>query len=245
MMNTRSLALSFLSVCAVSLVGCGGKKEETPVQTKKPEPKKMNLSADNQQTLYPLTEGTSWVYNMSIERQMANNAPEQGEGTLEYRVVKSVKESATATRATVELYRNETLEDTQEWYKDNSGVYQVSVGKEKKAYNPPQIIVKFPVKDQEEYDWKGTGTTPLAKQGELKYHFKCEGFQNADTDMGPMNSVFVSCSGTFKTGSGDEGIIATNSWFAQDVGLIRYRQLVKIKGGQSTITLRLKSYTVK
>lgn len=243
-MKYRYFVLSFIGVIAAS--GCGESKD-TPAQTttKKPEPKKMNLTADNQQTLYPLTEGSSWVYSMELERQMTGKQAERGQSLLEYRVAKSVKEGATATRATVEVYRNDVMEDTQEWYKDNSGVYQVSVGKDKKAYTPPQFIVKFPIKDQEEYTWKGNGTTPVGKRGELNYIFKCEGMMNADTDMGAMHSVFVSSSGSFKAGDGQEGIIATNSWFAQDIGLIRYRQLVKIKGGQSTITLKLKSYTVK
>ncbi|HLO99717.1 MAG TPA: hypothetical protein VK171_14080 [Fimbriimonas sp.] len=230
----------------IAIVGCGDSKD-VPAQAavKKPEPKKMNLTADNQQTLYPLTEGSSWVYTMELERQLEGKQAERGQALLEYRVTKSFKESATATRATVEVYRNDVMEDTQEWYKDNSGVYQVSVGKDKRAYSPPQYIVKFPVKDQEEYTWKGTGTTPVGKRGELSYVFKCEGFMNADTDMGAMHSVFISSSGSFKAGDGQEGIIATNSWFAQDIGLIRYRQMVRIKGGQSTITLKLKSYTVK
>jgi hypothetical protein len=59
-----------------------------------------------------------------------------------------------------------------------------------------------------------------------------------------MSGLFIESSGTFKSAKG-EGVVGNNSWFVPGVGLARFKQVVQIQGGRSSLTLRLKSYTIK
>lgn len=237
------IASAGLVVAGLVVIGCGGPDAAKPAE-KKNEVKDTKVTPENQATLFPFAEGNSWVFNVDIERQAAGQAKQVGNGQIEYRVKSVTKGANGETRAMLEVSQDGSKKDMQEWSMDSKGIYQVSMKAERIQFSPKQPVIRFPVKDQDVFNWQGTGLTPIGKSGKMSYAYKNDGMQVADTDMGSMNCLYIQSTGKFQTGE-TVGVIATNSWFAPGVGLVRYRQAIRLKDLQSTITLRLKSYTVK
>lgn len=225
------------------IVGCGA-SQPTQNQSKLPEVPTVKITAENQRSLFPFTEGNRWTYEVEITRQLAGQPRQVTSGEMEYRVTK-VTNDGSFTKATISVYQDGAKKDEQDWGVDDKGIYQIAIRKDHVAYTPKQPVLRFPIKDQDEFKWDGTGLTPVGKQGHMTYAYKQDGTQNADTAMGSMNCVYMQSGGGFKHSDGSVGQIGVNAWFAPGVGLARYRQVVAVKQGESAITLRLKSYTVK
>ena len=224
-------------------VGCG--TPGTKVAAKTPDVKQASVTVKNQRTLFPFVEGNTWTFGLEISAQIANRPKQNLTGVLEYKVSKVFKDSPTATRAIIEVLQDGKKQDEQEWGNDEKGIFQVSMKSTRQAYSPKQPVIRFPVKDQDTFRWEGTGLTPDGKQGSMKYVYKNDGMQNVDTEMGQMNALFMQSAGTFKGNDGSIGQLVVNAWFTPGVGLVRYRQVIQLKGANTSITLRLKSYTVK
>ena len=226
---------------ALVVVGCG-KAEYKPVPVK--EPKAEDVSKITAESLYPLKVGNKWTYALEITREVEGKAPEQATVEISYEVKSVSNPSTGVTRGVIVMAEEGKVRDEQTWEIDGGGVHQLSVGKTPILFSPKQTIVKFPIKYDDVYSYKGTGVTPLGDTGNMDYKFSTHEPQNVDTDSGRMNGIFVESSGTFKSAKG-EGVVGNNSWFVPGVGLGRFKQVVSIKGARSSLTLRLKSYTIK
>jgi hypothetical protein len=233
-----------LVVTPLVLVACG--KSEYKPATSLIKPKEYKLDPNNLANLFPFAEGNTWTYNMESSLQVPGKPAQNSDSEYQYKVARVVKESDTATRAILEVYRDGERKDDQEWLVDSTGLYQLSMGANRTAFNPKQIVLKFPIKAGEMVTWEGTGPLPIGGIGTLKYNFKAEELQIIDTDVKgeTMKGLFVENAGTFKNDKG-EGILAQNTWYVPGVGLARYKQVIKLKDGEAVLTLRLKSYTVK
>jgi hypothetical protein len=245
MENDMKLILGLTSaIFVLSLAGCG-KSEYEPT---KPlvKAKEYKIDPANLANLFPLAEGNTWTYVLESSTQRKGSEAVPGTSEFEYRVKTVVKESDSATRAILEVYRDGERRDEQEWLTDSTGIYQLSLGNDRKPFSPKQIVIKFPFKDGEMYTWEGDGPTPIGVRGHMKYSSKIDSMQPIDTDVAgeKMVGLFVENAGTFKTSEG-EGILAQNTWFVPGVGLARYKQVLKLKDVEAVLTLRLKSYTVK
>jgi hypothetical protein len=238
-MKTQSL----LIVVGVTIFGCG---KPTPPANTKPAVPAVQISAQNQQSLFPFVEGNSWTFAIDLATEAPNKPRQSLTGEIQYKVDKVSKSADGSTRATISVTQNGKKQDEQEWSSESTGIYQISMKASKVAFNPKQPVIRFPVKDQEDFRWEGSGITPIGRPGVMRYAFKNDGIQaNVDTDMGTMSALFMQTGGTFKSNDGIGGQVVVNSWFSPGVGLIRYRQVIGVKGVNSSITLRLKSYNVK
>ncbi len=232
-----------ISVGALGLVAVGcGKGEYKPVPIK--EPKVEEASKATPEQLYPLKVGNKWNYALEITREIDGKEPESGTVEIGYEVKSVSNPSPGVTRGVLVMSEEGKEKDEQVWEVDSTGVHQVSVGKTPIVFSPKQTIIKFPLKFDDVYDYKGTGITPLGEAGSMDYKFATHDSQPVDTDSGRMSGLFIESSGSFKSPKG-EGVVGNNSWFVPNVGLARFKQVVSIKGARSSLTLRLKSYTIK
>lgn len=241
-----STSLVFLGPFAIAfaLSGCGSSAPAAPKADTSVKPGNVLVEADKQSSLFPFKEGNSWTYAVEIQRQLVKKPRENASLEMEYRVTKVSKDGG-FTKATIAIMQNGVKKDEQIWGMDDKGIYQVAMRSTQTPYNPKQPVLRFPVKDQEEFKWDGSGLTPVGKMGQMTYAFKVDGMQDADTEMGSMHCVYMQSAGSFKNNDKTVGVIAVNSWFSPGIGLARYRQVIRVKEGESAITLRLKRYTVK
>ena len=226
------------------VVGCASSPSSKPQSKTDVAVPEVKITTANQRDLFPFAEGNKWTYSVDITRQLAGRNRETTTGEMEYQITKVTKDGG-FTKATISVLQDGVRKDEQQWGVDDKGIYQLSIRKDRVAYTPKQPVVRFPIKDQDKFDWDGKGLTPIGKLGRMVYAFKQDGMQNADTAMGSLYCVYMQSGGGFKNNDGTAGKIGVNSWFAPGIGLARYRQVVAVKEGESSITLRLKSYTVK
>lgn len=230
-------------VFAPFIIGCG-KPDQKLVP--KSVAQTVTISEQNQRSLFPFAEGNSWIYLLEIVRQSPNQPRQSTNEEIEYKVTKVVKESDDMVRATISVIQNGKVMDVQGWSCDKNGIFQNSMKPQPVAYSPKQPVILFPAKTIGEFNWEGSGLTPIGKPGTMKYKYKNDGIQqNVDTEQGSMSALFMQTEGSFKTSDGIDGKLIVNSWFTPGVGLIRFRQVVQVKTVTSSITLRLKSYNVK
>lgn len=239
-MKTQSL----LIILGLTLVGCG--KSDPKLANAKPTTPVVTVTSENQRTLFPFAVGNSWNFAIEIQTQAANRPKESVSGEVQYKVTKTIPVANDGVKATIAVMQDGKKIDEQDWICDSKGIFQISMKSSNSVFTPRQPVIRFPVKDQDEFRWEGTGVTPIGKPGSMKYAFKNDGVQpNVDTDMGTMGALFMQTGGSFKTNEGVIGNLVVNSWFSPGVGLIRYRQVISAKGVNSSLTLRLKSYNVK
>ncbi len=238
---------SIIVLCTVAIVGCGKSDPISGANKPKPTPE-VKITTQNQNSLFPFAVGNSWTFAMEVTMESPNQPRSTGNLIVQYAVTKVTNEGG-AIKATIDVSSNGKVQDQQIWSVDNTGIYQISSRPtprtEPLIFEPKQPVIRFPVKDQENFRWTGKGLTPVNKKGSMKYVFKCDGNQTVDTEMGPMNSLFMQSGGTFATDEGVEGGLVINAWFSPGVGLARYRQEIITKTAKSTITMRLKSYNIK
>ena len=238
---------TLMIVAGLSIIGCGkgSSPGADPKQSLARAPEGAPVTPQNERTLFPFAEGNVWTYAIEIKTQIAGKPEQNATGEIQYKITSVVKNSPDSVRATLAIMQNGKQTDVQEWGCDSKGIFQLSMKSSKTPYSPKQPVIRFPVKDQDAFRWEGTGLTPIGKPGSMRYAFKNDGTLPADTEMGQMNAVFMESGGSFKTSDGIIGQIIVNSWFTPGVGLVRYKQEIGLKGGKSSITLRLKSYNVK
>ena len=238
-MKSQSLIIVF----GIALVGCGNSGPKPVAKT--PDVAEVKVTPQNQLTLFPLVEGNSWTYVMEVSAESVNQPKQTLKAEIVYKVTKVTKNSADSAKVTLSVMQDGKMQDEQEWGYDSKGIFQISAKASKIAFSPKQPVIRFPVKDQDTYKWDGSGQTPVGKLGTMKYGFKNDGMQTVDTEMGQMNALFIQSGGSFKVTNGIEGKVIMNAWYTPGIGLARFRQVIYVKGANSTITLRLKSYNVK
>ena len=239
----KVIPISFLF--GIFSIGCGSSGTNSSPIGKTPEIKRAKITTENQRSLLPLAEGNTWTYSLEATADIAGQPKKSASGTVEYRISKVFKDSPTSVRAIMDVYQGDKKTDEQEWGVDDKGISQISVKPTRQAFSTRQIIIRFPVKDQDSYRWEGTGITAVGRPGSMRLAFKNDGTQDVDTEMGQMNAVFIQNVGSFKANDGTLGNEGVNSWYSPGVGLVRYRQEIRLKNVATVITLRLKSYNVK
>ena len=234
---------ALMIVVGLALIGCGN--SGSPSTAKAPEVAQVKVTPQNQLSLFPLEVGNTWTYVMEVVAQSATAPKQSLTAEIQYKIIKVTKDSADSAHATLAVMQDGKQQDEQEWGYDSKGLYQLSMKAAKTPFTPKQPVIKFPPKEGGTFKWEGSGLTPIGKPGTMRYAYKNDGNQNVDTEMGQMNALFMQTGGSFKATGGIQGQLIVNSWFSPGVGLVRYRQVVYVKGANSSITLRLKSYTVK
>lgn len=246
-MNIFQKGISIAGLLTV-VVGCGGPGTYTPTPTKKVD--LVQIDSSNEKTLLPVKEGNTWTYEVEVSRQVPGmQAPETQKVELVYKIAKVVKESATADRFVFEISKDGEKTDEQEWISDETGVYQMAMTKDRISFEPKQPILKFPVKQDETFSWKGTGLTAISVKGEAELEITPQAVQMVDTGVGSMSAQLFEGIGKFsanepKTGKKVEGNTISNTWLSPGVGIVRFTQQTVIGQSQSGVTLRLKNYNL-
>lgn len=253
------LAPLLLAVAGLTASGCG--KKDPAASTPLPGAAKIpgatppsqalagavEVTPANQATLMPFTEGSTWTYEIEISQQRTGTAPQQSVGNVTYKI-DAAKKRGDRTEFLLGIYEDGKKKDEQMWYVSDKGIYQMSLGSARRAFDPPQPITTFPVKVGETFKWNGTSRGVSGRTVSSVLEGEVIGAQTVDSDMGPIGAMLVettTVSDTFATnGRKVKAATITDTWFRPGVGIVRYRQTTRAIGGAAVYTLRLKSYKI-
>lgn len=238
----------WFSVIALSLalgaIGCGNSNstEYKPVPPK--EPDVVTVQAGEERTLFPLTVGNRWSYDaVSIVQTQAGTIRTPATLVLE---VKEVTTEGDVTKATVDVFKGEVLQDRQLWVINNSGMYQEQTGLDKPLRpDPMQLALPFPIEVDKVVSWAGKAPGPDNKVVDVNQEVVNKGIEDVDTIVGMMKAYRVETTQRLKVGNEDVTVINV-SWWAPKIGLVRYQQEAKAVGRVlQSQTLKLQQHTVK
>ncbi len=238
-------------VLALCLASCGKKEESAPV-TKVAEPAPVEITKDNQRFLIPLTTGNTWTYDLEINATSQGQPARVTKAELKYTVNNTVAEGVDGTKAILFVERDGEKTDEQVWFRDGSGIYQLALTMNRIPYEPKQPLIKFPVVADAELKWEGKGLTPAGTPGKIFSTYTTGAVEQVDTGAGPFNALAVRSESTFITKGKDQtgkefdvqGQAESATWYAPNVGIVRYRQTMELPGARTVITLRLRNYNV-
>ncbi len=217
----RSIFWAFVAVVSIICVGCGSgsgnytPKPVTPIVVEK-------ITNEDGKLLFPAKVGNKWTYDIESQQSVAGQISESNE-TLVFEIV-GIKPVGTGIEITMKSTIGADKTDTQTWLLDERGLFQVTVASKGTAYTPPQPTFLFPIQPGENFTWKGEGPTILGTNGKQSYKGTMYEPQLVDTKMGTMTGVGIEANGTFSEANVKEGKVKIVSYWAKNVGLIRYRQ---------------------
>lgn len=233
----------FLLIPIVALVGCD-KGEYVPVPRKVP-PKLTELG--DGKDLMPLKEGTIWTYVVESEFRQQGKPPKQESSTLLFSINK-VTETPTGLKATLEVTKDDKPTDKQTWIVNDKGIYQSAIGLTPVAYDPPQLILPFPVKVGEKFTWKGKGMCANGSVGQIITQNVVQDSQPVDTALGVDDAAVSQAFGVFSQGAFQSakgpGRVEATTYFKPGTGIVRLVQRVLIPQGLVTTTLKLQKVEV-
>ncbi len=247
----HSLLILGLASLAI-LSGCGDSKSTyKPVEAKTIEP--ASVAAGQEGTLFPMTVGNTWRYDVSMAQLMPNGqtSSQKADFVLEVKKADPTADGS-GVRSEIDVSRGEVLQDHQTWRLDKTGIYQEEIGLEtkKKFENQPAMV--FPIEIGKPFEWSGTAPGPDGKSRPMKTTVECKGIEEVDSMIGTVSAYRVETIQRFKsdpdkkTGKTADIEALSVVYWAPKIGLVRQRQEVKM----GTITLQtqlmvLKQYTVK
>lgn len=238
----------------VVLAGCGsGGGSEYKAQEPQPV-QEMAIAAGEEAKVLPIKVGNTWVYEAEGQ-QTTPQGNQSSTSEVTFRIV-DVKDSPDGKVVTFEVLSENNVTDRLKWRVSEKGIYQYSGSIRQTAdaplqevvNNPPVRVMPFPAKAGDKLKMAVNGIRPATKPGQFNAENTIFGIQEVDTAMGRMKAL---CTGTEAIYT--EGKVqfrsSSTTWWAKDVGMVRYRQevlAVNEDGRQitQTTTLRLKSYTL-
>lgn len=235
-MKTTPYAIG-AGLALLTLVGCGSKSGYVPKPAAAiPE---ATVAAGKETDLWPMTLGNQWVYEAETSAQTAQGSGSQ-KSDVTFKVSKSDSSNG-VTNAVLDIINEGKIVDQTSWRVDSTGIYQTASNKLQGIYDPPQPMVKFPVKAGDEFTHKGTGPVPMGGIGNQSTTNKVLGSQVIDTAAGRMSALAVESTTTF-TKDGKTAITRTTVWLAPGKGLVRYRQETRAGQNVATQLFRLKDF---
>lgn len=256
-MTTKTTIAAMTAALCIGVAGCRGggggyepKAVETVAQAK--------VAAGQEATLFPVAEGNQWVYAVQFQAQ-SQGEPANREGTLTFTIRNVVDEPNGAKRFGMEIASEDGPPQRQTWRITQNGIYVVSqtagAAGQVVAFNPPQIVIPFPIEDDRAFAWEGVGALPAGgTQGRSKIAGRIVGVQEFDTDSKRMSGVCMETLQEWKFQQAAQGgapsqtvdgVAANSIWFVPNVGIARYRQEIAFGNTVAVTVLRLKSHTVK
>jgi hypothetical protein len=222
--------LAIIAVAAL-LLGCGKESSYSPKPATKV--KDASVKPGEEASLFPMEVGNQWVYSV-----------ETAQGSFELTLkVTDVSREGDATIATL-TSTNGTQQTQSKWRIDGTGIYQLSDGPDR-VFEPPQLLVAFPLEEGKETSVTLRGPYPLGGQiGQMQTRSKYLGVQQIDTDMERLSALAVESLTTWTTEDGNAASRGM-TWWAPGIGFVRQRQEVGIGQGRAVILMKLKSYSFK
>ena len=134
--------------------------------------------------------------------------------------------------------------DHQIWEVNSKGIYQIAVGNPSITYNPPQPVILFPPTAERRFSWKGTGISPVGKEGSSVLNSVIRAMQSVDASTGQYPAICVETKGTFVSDK-TNGVVSSLAYWSPKVGLVRYVQTAIVGNNAVIQTLRLKASTLR
>lgn len=224
----------------IALAGCGSKGGGgyTPTAAKPVEMTK--LAAGEEQSLLPLVKGNQWTFTIE-QTTAANGQNQRSTGEVTFRLAE-VTPMGDGNKGVFELLVNGEVTDRQVWLVNSKGIYQLAIGKGATPFTPMQPAVTFPLEDNREFAWKGTGITPTGVLGSSTISNKVIGFQEVDTEAGRVGAYCIE-SKVDGAANGKKFASVTQTWWQPKVGFVRLKQTIVVQNAQQIQTLRLKSFS--
>lgn len=242
-MNRTHIFAALAAALGLVAAGCGNKAEGyKPVPLQKVE--LVSIQPGQEMSLFPLAEGNQWVYTVEAAVQgPRGSGGDRGEVTLR---VKTVRNVGDGKQASIDIVRNEEVQERTEWLVNSKGIYQLSSGRAGIKFDPPQLQFAFPYEKGKVFKWLGNGALPNGGQGKVDIVSRTIGPEECDTDMGRFSTIAVQSNYRWRDAKGMDFRMVGNSWWRPGVGLIRIRQeMVSPDGTTAVQLLRLKSSTLK
>jgi hypothetical protein len=254
-MTMRTLSAAVTAAMIMGLAGCRGGGEYVPQAVETVTPAK--IAPGQEATLFPVAEGNQWVYSLQFQAQ-AQGEPVNQEDTVTFTMRNVANEPNGARRFVIEISRRDAPTQRQTWRVSPRGIFviQQPAGEEaaQVAFNPPQIVMPFPVENDREFTWEGVGALPAGGvSGRSRISGRIVGVQEFDTDARRMSGVCVETIQQWtirQPAAGGQpaqdirGMAASSIWFVPNVGIARYRQELAFGNTVAVTVLRLKSHTV-
>lgn len=216
---------------ALALAGCG----TSGGYAKKPAKKvaDVSLKPGDEASLMPFKVGNQWVYTIETNQGAS-------EITLKVTDVQQVDGATVATLST--LVAGAPPSDTK-WRQDSTGLYQISNGNQ--TFDPPQLLVEFPLTMNKETKFKTTGPVPFGNQtSAMDVTIKYVGTQHVDTVGDRMGALAVESLTTWNTPEGT-AVSRGMTWWVPNVGFVRQRQEIGVGQNRAVIVMKLKSHSFK
>lgn len=244
MRNTYLVSFSAISALAM-LAGCngGGGQSVTP----RAPIEEATVASGQEAKLFPLVVGNQWVYESRTTLETPTGS-QTTESELTF-VVRTVNREGTTTRAIIDVKDGEEVRDSTGWLVNERGIHQSSARNLAAAFNPPQPLLPFPYQQGQTFQFSGTGPFPFEGSGAIRTSGTVVGPQQVDTEMGPMSAIAVDGRTTWRGpdaggGTSEQTAIST-TWWAPEVGLVRFVQDIVGPDYRIRQVLRLKSHSLK
>jgi len=229
----RHTALFTIVALALTL-GCSKSKGYEPKAVD--EIPVVSVATGQESSLAPLAVGNQWVYTME---QGAN----KGEITMK---VEDVQQVDGGTNATIGVYPSASQSNTvpsqkMDWRVDSSGIFQLTTGSDT-VYDPPQLLVPFPLEEGVEHEISGSGGRPFGGPGAYTATIKVLGPQEVDTESDRMSAIAIQSTTQWETAEGPAASV-TITWWRPDIGFVRQKQEIRTQNGTVVSLLKLKSHS--
>jgi hypothetical protein len=249
----KNLLITLTLGSLLLVAGCGSKDTDGSYVAQKPkEVPKFNLPAGEEFTMFPFDLGNEWVYTVDAEARTPQGQTGKGADEFTFRVV-SVEPTATndGKKVVLRVYRKDTpteASDEQTYQIDKTGIQQLTmgIGANKMEFDPPQTVIKFPVKIGDKYTWEGMGPVG-GKLKKSKLEVEVVGTQLVDTQSDEhFDALQIKQIQTWMGDNNREGRQESDIYWFPKVGLVRlFQQVTNDQGGVGATKLQLKKKTLK
>lgn len=237
----RTHCFFFLAATTIAITaGCAGKKEAVRAAEPAALPP-VEVAKGNEAALFPMKKGNEWVYDYESSIAVRGGRPKSERSEMVWRIV-DVEPIAGGERATLDILIDKKKIDTQRWQRDAKGLHQMSAGKV--LFDPPKMIIPFPVEKDGKHDWKGRGMLPVSLPGTSTQKVEVLGPQEVDTVDGRAPALAVQSVTDFEVKK-EKGRSVSVGWYQPNVGIVRYRTEVILGNIRNAQLMRLKSTNVK
>jgi hypothetical protein len=230
--------ITALTGLALLLIGCGSKDAPyVPAVAPNPEPLMFKVGLD--QNVWPFEKGRQWVY--AVESTKIVNGQQVAMAPLEqtFRVT-DIQNRDSGSKVTVDVFQEGKRVDSTEWLVNEKGIFQLSAGLNRLAFEPMQPMVVFPLDVGKKFNWKGVGPIPFTKYGPHTFEGEVMAQQAVDTATEVVQALPVRAHIRFKF-KGINAVQETFAYFKPGVGFVRFTEVNTLGKVGNQVVLKLKN----
>lgn len=225
---------AFTIAMSLALVGCQKGDDKPVADFKKPEVVKAGNLEGETPTLFPTKVGTQITYELTST---------EGKKDITF-TVENVKPIDGGNDITIKISDQGQTADTTVWRENKSGLSQVSV-RNGKAFNPPQMLLPYPVKFAEPVNYKGSGPFAVSNNsGPIEGQTRVRGMETVETAIGEIEAVAVQAVYRWKD-AGNTYISTETAWVAPKYGLVRFQQTIAAQNAKKEVASQSQSLVMK